>query len=103
MTISSGFSPEVRERAVRMFLEHQGEHASQWATMESVVARMTCTSQTLRKWVQQAERNQGVRPGLSGGERERINELEWVDRFNSRSLLEATGCFPPVEFDDGWY
>jgi transposase len=62
---SNRFSPEVRERAVRMVLEHGGDHASQWAAMSSIASKIGCTGETLRKWVRQAERDQGKRPGLT--------------------------------------
>jgi len=61
----SRFSPEVRERAVRMVLEHQGEHESQWAAIRSIGEKIGCTSETLRKWVRQAERDAGRRPRIS--------------------------------------
>ena len=76
MTKRSRYYPEVRERAVRMVLEHPGEHDSRWATIESIAAKIGCTAETLRKWVRQAGRDQGVRPGLTSGERERLKELE---------------------------
>ena len=57
------YSPEVRERAVRMVLEHRGDHASQWAAIGSIAAKIGCTAQTLRNWVRQAERDQGLRAG----------------------------------------
>ena len=59
----SRFSPEVRERAVRMVLEHEGEHASQWAAIESIAGKMGCSPETLRNWVRQAERDSGVAHG----------------------------------------
>ena len=55
----SRYSPEIRERAVRMVLEYQGEYESQWAAMESIASKIGCTSETLRKWVRQAERGMG--------------------------------------------
>jgi transposase len=56
------YSPEVRERAVRMVREHGPEHPSQWATMEAIAPKLGCTSETLRRWVRQAERDTGQRP-----------------------------------------
>ena len=58
MGSSNKYSPEVRERAVRMVLEHQRDHDSQWAAIESIAEKMGCTSETLRKWVRQGERDQ---------------------------------------------
>jgi transposase len=73
---SNRFSPEVRERAVRMVLEHGSDHASQWAAMSSIASKIGCTGETLRKWVRQVERDQGKRPGLTSDERERVKALE---------------------------
>ena len=70
------FSPEVRERAVRMVFDHQAEHASQWATILSIAPKIGCNPETLRSWVRQAERDQGKRPGLTADERDRIKALE---------------------------
>ena len=70
------FSPEVRERAVRMVFDHQAEHASQWATILSIAPKIGCHPETLRSWVRQAERDQGKRPGLTTDERERLKQLE---------------------------
>jgi transposase len=75
-TTSNRFSPEVRQRAVRMVLDHGGDHASQWAALGSIAAKIGCTTETLRKWVRQAERDQGVRAGPTTDERERIKALE---------------------------
>jgi transposase len=66
---SPKFSSEVRERAVRMVFEHRTEHASQWAAIVSIAAKIGCTAQTLSNWVRQAERDQGKRPGTSTGDR----------------------------------
>src|SRR4051812_39349901 len=77
---SSRFSPEVRQRAVRMVLDHGGDHASQWAAIGSIAGKIGCTAETLRKWVRQAERDQGQRPGATSEERERIKALERENR-----------------------
>ena len=70
------FSPEVRERAVRLVREHQGEYESQWATIQSIAGKIGCTAETLRRWLRQAERDSGAREGLTTVERERIKALE---------------------------
>ena len=62
---SKRYSPELRERAVRMVAEHRGEHGSQWAAIGSIAAKIGCTAETLRGWVRQAERDQGLRAGLT--------------------------------------
>ena len=80
MNKSTRYSPEVRERAVRLVFEHQGEHDSQWAAMASIAAKIGCTPETLRKWVRQAERDQGLREGLTTSERERLKALERENR-----------------------
>ena len=64
---SRRYSPEVRERAVRLVFEHQDEHESQWAAIVSVAAKIGCTSETLRIWVRRAEVDGGFRPGVSSG------------------------------------
>ncbi|MEN3236769.1 IS3 family transposase [Methylobacterium ajmalii] len=74
------FSPEVRERAVRMVREHEGEHGSQWSAIQSIAAKIGCSGETLRNWVRQSERDQGVRPGQTTDERERIKALERENR-----------------------
>ena len=70
------YSPEVRERAVRMVREHGPEHPSQWAAIVAIAAKLGCTSETLRRWVRQAERDTGQRAGLTTDERQRLKELE---------------------------
>ena len=70
----SKFSPEVRERAVRMVFEHRSEHASQWACIESIAGKIGCTAQTLDNWVKQHERDSGVREGMTTTEAQRIRD-----------------------------
>src|SRR5688572_32067956 len=64
---TSPYSPEVRERAVRMVFDHQGEHASQYEVIRSIAQKIGCSGETLRNWVRQAERDRGRRPTLSQG------------------------------------
>lgn len=84
MSTSNRYSPEVQERAVRLVLEQQGEHESQWAAIGAIASKIGCTAETLRKWVRQAERDQGKRNGLSSSERDRLKELERVHEENFR-------------------
>src|SRR5712691_9733569 len=70
------YSPEVRERAVRLVREHGPEHPSQWAAIAAIAPKLGCTNETLRRWVRQAERDTGQRSGLTTDERQRLKELE---------------------------
>ncbi|WP_156885221.1 IS3 family transposase [Acidihalobacter ferrooxydans] len=95
MKKSMRYSPEVRERAVRMVVEHQGEHDSQWAAMASIASKIGCAPETLRKWVRQAEREQGRREGLTTSERERLKALERENRELKRvnEILRTASAF----------
>ena len=98
---SRRYSPEVRERAVRLVFEHQHEHESQWAAIVSVAAKIGCTSETLRMWVRRGEVDAGRRPGVSSGERERLKELERENRELRRAneILKSASLFFATELD----
>ena len=96
------YSPEVRERAVRLVLEQTEAHGSQWAAMQSVSAKIGCTAETLRKWVRQAERDCGARAGMTSPERDRLKELERENRELKRAneiLRKASAFFAQAELD----
>ena len=96
------YSPEVRERAVRMVLEHQGEYDSQWAAISSIAGKIGCTTEALRRWVRQAERDVGKRPGLTVAERERLKQLERENLELKRAneiLRNASSFFAQAELD----
>ena len=98
----SGFSPEVRERAVRLMLGQQEAHDSQWAAIESIAGKIGCTAETLRKWVRQRERDDGQRAGLTTDERLRLRELERENRELRRAneiLRKASAFFAQAELD----
>ena len=102
MNKTTRYSPEVREWAVRLVLEYQGEHESQWAAMVSIAAKIGCTAETLHKWVRQAERDQGVRSGLTSSDRERLKALERENRELKRAneiLRKASAFFAQAELD----
>jgi len=98
----SKYSPEVREREVRIGREHGAEHQSQWAAIGSIAAKLGCTTETLRQWVRQAERDTGQRAGLTTDERQRLKELERENRELKRAneiLRKASAYFAQAELD----
>jgi len=85
-----------------MVFEHQGEHKTQWAAIVSIASKIGCTAETLRKWVRQAERDQGQRDGLSSSERDRLKQLEREVRELKRAneiLRKAAAFFAQAELD----
>lgn len=102
MARPSKYSPELRERAVRMVFDHAHEHPSQWATIRSVAEKLGCTTEALRRWVRQAERDTGRRPGLTSEERARLKQLERENFELKRAneiLRKASAYFAQAELD----
>ncbi len=96
------YSPEVRERAVRLVQEHRGEYASQWAAVESIAGKIGCTPQTLHGWVRRQETDSGVRDGVTTAEQERIKSLERENKELRRAngiLKLASAFFAQAELD----
>jgi len=104
MNRTTKYSPEIRERAVRLVFEQQKEHGSQWSAIESIAGKIGCTPETLRKWVRRAEIDGGIRGGLTSTERERLKALERENRELKRSneiLRKASAFFAQAELDRG--
>ena len=102
MSRANRFSPEVRERAVRLVSEQTGGVGTQWAAIKSVAPKIGCSAETLRSWVRQAERDRGQRPGLTTSERERLKELERENRELKKAneiLRLASAYFATAELD----
>ena len=96
------YTKGVRDRAVQMVLDHEGEYASQWAAITSIAEKIGCTPETLRKWVRRAETDTGRRPGLTTEERERLKALEKENRELRRAneiLRKASAYFAQAELD----
>ena len=99
---AASYSPEVRERAVRMVLDGAGEHGSQWVAIGSIAAKIGCTAETLRRWVRQAERDRGKRAGPTSEDRDRIKALERENRELRQAneiLRKASAYFALAELD----
>ena len=102
MNKSNKFSPEVRERAVRLVQEHQGEYPSLWAAVESIAPKIGCVPQTLLSWVQRHEVDTGARPGVTTAEAQRVKELEREVKELRRAneiLKLASAFFAQAELD----
>ena len=102
MNRSKRYSPEVRERAVRLVFDLQKEDQSQWAAIQSIADKIGCTHETLRRWVRQQERDQGIRAGLSSDDRETLKQLKKENRELKRAneiLRKASAYFAQAEFD----
>ena len=98
----SRYSPEVRERSVRLVLDQTDKHSSQWAAIQSVASKIGCTAETLRRWVRQTEYDSGARDGLTTEERARMKELEREVkqlRQANEILRKASAYFAQAELD----
>lgn len=115
---SNRFSPEVRERAVRMVQEHRGEYPSLWAAIESIAPKIGCVPQTLHEWVRKQEIDNALAETINGlykaelihrralwktKEAVELATLEWVHWFNHIRLLEPIGYIPPAEAEANYY
>ncbi len=102
MKTTKRYSPEVRERAVRMVFDPQGEYDSPWAALNSIASKIGYTAETLRKWVRRSEIDQGKRVGMTSSDRERLLELERDNRELKRAneiLRKAAAFFAQAELD----
>ncbi|MCR9193049.1 MAG: IS3 family transposase [Gammaproteobacteria bacterium] len=95
MSKQNRYSPEVKERAVRLYFEQRESYVSDWQAMEAIAPKIGCTAETLRKWVQQAERDSGLRDGLTSDDRERLKALEKENRELRRAneILKTASAF----------
>ena len=98
---SRRYSPEGRERAVRLVLERRSDYPSQWAAIVSIAGKIGCTAETLRNWVRRAEVDEGRRPGVTSDERTRLRELERENRELRRAneILKSASLFFATELD----
>jgi len=101
-TRSTKYSPEVQARAVRMVFEHRGEYASEWSAITSIATKIGCKAETLRLWVRKAQRDQGLRNGMTTDERARLKTLEREVRELRQAneiLRKASAYFAQAELD----
>lgn len=102
MTTSNRYPPEVRERAVRLVEEAQKDGLSEWAAINSVSEKIGCTKETLRRWVRRVQTDQGLRPGLTSDDRDRLLQLERENRELRKAneiLKTASAFFAQAELD----
>ena len=102
MKKSNKFSPEVRERAVRLVQEHRGEYPSLWAAIESIAPKIGCVPQTLNEWVKRVEVDTGLRDGVTTAEAQRVKDLERENKELRRAneiLKLASAFFAQAELD----
>jgi len=102
MTRRTRFSQEVRERAVRMVVDHGGDYGSRWEAICSIAEKIGCSPETLRKWLLRAEVDSGARAGITSDERARMKELERENRELRRAneiLRKASAYFAQAELD----
>ena len=102
MSTGNRYSPELRERAVRMVFEHQDEYDSQWQAVVAIAGKIGCTPETLRQWVKRAEIDSGRREGVTSEDRDRLKELERENRELRRAneiLRKASAYFAQAELD----
>jgi transposase-like protein len=96
------FAPEVRQRAVRLLVEHEGEYPSRWAAIKSLAEKIGCSPETLRAWARQVERDAGTAPGPTTDQGQRLRELERENKDLRRAneiLKKAAAFFAQAELD----
>jgi transposase len=96
------YSQEVRDRAVRMVIEHEGDYASQWEAIRSIAEKIGCSPESLRKWLRRTEVDSGSRSGVTSDERARMKDLEKENRELRRAneiLRKASAYFAQAELD----
>ena len=102
MNTSKRYSPEVRERAVRLVRDAEQAHGSQWAAIQSIAAKIGCTHETLRRWVRQSEKDRGERAGLTTDEKTLLKQLQRENRElkqANENLRKASAFFAQAELD----